>query len=301
MKKLTNPNITTLRVIPLNQFSLERMRIDINKDCNLAAWVPLPCFFDRHGLSKGVYYFYLTPNVVEAMSKTLDREQQFDSQRRTRLEPQLSPVKELQEPVGTPTETAPINLPQPANDTPGARWSSYLLITLMLLPFLFYLLQPMLQKFIPQGQINPRPVIGPQPSAAELHIPPVAAPTPAKQMLSTRSVPPTLRFSAVSAIHEPQKAVESGLLLPPTLRLLNVSSPLDLVPTQPFVRWEKTEAQVLQAPKQAVQSHSSLATAITDSSQLAAVSSTLRALKLMDTAIDNAKRVAALENKKPGD
>ena len=134
-----------------------------------------------------------------------------------------------------------------------------------------------------------------------LRAPSVAASAFAKQTLSTRSVPPTLRFSAVGAIHEP-KTAESGLsLLPPTLRLLGVSSPLDLVPTQPFMRWEKTAVPVLQVPQQAAGPHPSIAAAIADPSQLAAVGSTLRALQLMDTAIANAKHVAASENKKPGD
>jgi len=153
-------------------------------------------------------------------------------------------------------------------------------ISILLLPFFAYLLREHLKPNAPS----------------------VAASAPPKQTFSTRSVPPTLRFSAVGTIHEPKKSAESGLsLLPPTLRLLGVSSPLDLVPTQPFVRWEKTEAPVLQVLQQAVQSHPPIVAAIANATQFAAVSSTLRALKLMDTAVANAKRVAASENKKPGD
>ncbi len=239
------------------------------------------------------------------MSKTLAREQQFDTQRRARLEVPLNPVKEPQEPASTATSVVAVELPAPATEYAveklAPRWISYLLITILLLPFFNYLLR---------GQVKPNAVIGPGPSldsaqekpAVELPAPPVAAAAPLKQMFSTRSVPPTLRFSAVGAIHEPKKAAESGrLLLPPTLRLLGVSSPLDLVSTQPFVLWEKPAAPVLPLPQQAVQSHPLIVAAISDSSQLAAVSSTLRALKLMDTAIASAKRVAASENKKPGD
>lgn len=260
------------------------------------------------------------------MSKTLDREQQFDAQRRARREAPLSPAKEPQEITGdavsvavieppaleAPQPETAIDPPQPANDAPAQataraaeapaiRWSTYLLITILFLPFFAYLLRE---------PLNLNPVIGlwrrslspVRERPAAVPSPPGAASAPHKQTLSTRAVPPTLRFSAVGAIHEPKKTAESGLsLLPPTLRLLGVSSPLDLVSTQPFMRWEKTETPVLQPPKQAAQAHSPVASAITDPSQLAAVSSTLRALKLMDTAVANAKRAAASENKKPGD
>lgn len=270
------------------------------------------------------------------MSKILARERQFDAQRRAQLSPSPGAQTPNEPSASEASSAVAVEAPAPealqseaagaaavrpvdpalelAPNNAGAKRVSrrrfYLLFIALLLTCAAYL-QPKAQT-LNWLRLTAGMEAG---KAAQAPAEPLAPP---KQTRSARLLPPTLRFAAVGAIHEPKNAEEiPPYTLPSSLWPMSVSSPMNLVPNQPFVRWENTLAA--QPP---VQSHpqeqplsqpaaenttaqprpdDGASAAVTPSSPVTPVNSTLRTLKLMDAAIANAERASEPETKKPGD
>lgn len=234
------------------------------------------------------------------MSKTLDRERQFNSKRREPIFPQITAPADLQQEPQAPECAAAVAVeetPQaavPAAQEPvlpvrkSPQRGRRLLVLLLITAALAY-------RFHAFDGFDPFPALERGPSAREA----LSFKQTARNPLSARFIPPMIRFSAATALNEPAAApAMEPASLPPTLRPLSVAAPLSLVSTQTFVQLD--EANLIETPQAPEPVPAAALKPKTDP--------VLRTLQLMDTAVASAARVAAgssnetpPESKKSGD